>query len=59
MPSLEIALRRIQEYVLPWEDEQVRKVLPAGSFIGKTLIIEREWASGRMAVILVREALGV
>jgi hypothetical protein len=58
VPNLDEALRRIREYVLPWEDAQVRQVLPSGSFIGKTLIIEREWVSGRMTVILVRQPVG-
>jgi hypothetical protein len=33
--------------------------LPAGSSVGKILIIEREWVSGRMTVILVRKPIGV
>jgi len=59
VPDLETALRRMREYVLPWEDEQVRKVLGRGSFVGKTLIIEREWLAGRMTVILVRKPIGI
>jgi LUD domain len=59
VPDLESALRRIREYVLPWEDAQVRKVLSSGSFVGKTLIVEREWINGRMAVILVRKPIGI
>ncbi|MDA4137408.1 MAG: lactate utilization protein [Thaumarchaeota archaeon] len=59
VPDLEAALRRIRQYVLPWEDAQVRKVVPAGSFVGKILIIEREWVSGRTTVILVRKPIGV
>jgi LUD domain len=59
VPDLETALRRIREFVLPWEDAQVRKVLPAGSFVGKILIIEREWVKGRMMVILVRAPIGI
>jgi YkgG family uncharacterized protein len=59
VPDLEAALRRIRQYVLPWEDAQVRKVVPAGSFVGKILIVEREWVSGRMTVILVRKPTGV
>ncbi len=59
VPDLETALRRIREYVLPWEDAQVRKVLSSGSFVGKTLIVEREWINGRMAVILVRKPIGI
>jgi hypothetical protein len=59
VPDLETALRRIREYVFPWEDAQVRKVVPTGSFVGKTLIIEREWVAGRIVVILVRTPIGI
>src|SRR2546428_453443 len=59
VPDLETALRRIREYVLPWEDAQVRKVLNIGSFVGKILIVEREWVNGRMTVILVRKPIGI
>ncbi len=59
VPDLETALRRIREYVLPWEDAQVRMRVPAGSFVGKILIIEREWVAGRMTVILVRKPIGI
>ncbi|MGA2665783.1 MAG: LUD domain-containing protein [Nitrososphaerales archaeon] len=59
VPDLGAALKRVREYVLPWEDAQVRKAMKVGSFVGKTLIIEREWIGGRMTVILVRKPLGV
>jgi L-lactate utilization protein LutC len=59
VPDLETALRRIREYVLPWEDAQVRQVLPTGSFVGKILIVEREWVAGRVTVILVRKPVGI
>ncbi len=59
VPDLETALRRIRDYVLPWEDAQVRQRLPSGSFVGKILIIEREWVTGRMEVILVRKPIGI
>jgi len=59
VPDLEIALKRIHQYVLPWEDAQVRKVMNIGSFVGKTLLIEREWVNGRMTVILVRKPIGI
>ena len=58
-PDLETALKRIHQYVLPWEDAQVRKVMNIGSFVGKTLLIEREWVNGRMTVILVRKPIGI
>jgi len=59
VPDLDTAFRRIREYVLPWEDEQVRKVLPSGSFVAKILIIEREPVPGRMTVVLVRQPIGI
>jgi len=59
VPDLETALRRIREYVLPWEDAQVRKAMNIGSFVGKILIVEREWVDGRMTVILVRQPIGI
>ncbi len=59
VPDLEAALRRIRQYVLPWEDAQVRKVVSTGSFVGKVLIVEREWVNGRMTVILVRKPIGI
>ena len=59
VPDLDTGLRRIREYILPWEDAQVRAQVPTGSFVGKILIIEREWIAGRMEVILVREPIGV
>lgn len=59
VPDLETALRRIRDYVLPWEDAQVRKVMNIGSFVGKILLIERGWVNGRMTVILVRQLMGI
>src|SRR6266699_1318317 len=59
VPDLERALSRISDYVLPWEDAQVRKVMNIGSFVGKILLVEREWVDGRMTVILVRQPIGI
>jgi len=59
VPDLETALRRINNYALPWEDAQVRKVMNIGSFVGKILLVEREWVDGRMTVILVRQPIGI
>ena len=43
VPDLDTAMRRIHDYVLPWEDASIRERYPTiGSFVGKTLIIERE-----------------
>jgi hypothetical protein len=57
--DLDEALRRIDEEVFPYEDAVVRKRLNMGTFLGKVLIIRREWVDGRITVILVREPVGV
>jgi hypothetical protein len=44
---------------LPWEDAQVRKAMNRGSFVGKILLVEREWVDGWMIVILVRQPIGI
>ncbi len=59
VPDLESAMRRIHDYVLPWEDEKIFNATNIHSFVGKTLIIEREWQADRMTVILVREPIGI
>jgi YkgG family uncharacterized protein len=59
VPDLETAFRRIREYVQPWEESQVRKLANIGTFVGKILLIEREWVNERMTVILVREPTGI
>ncbi len=59
VPDVASALARIRDYVLPWESSQVRPVLGIDSFVGKTLIIEREWVDGRITVVLVREPVGI
>jgi hypothetical protein len=57
--DLDEALRRIDEHVFPYEDAVVRRRLNMGTFLGKVLIIRREWIDGRITVILVREPVGV
>jgi hypothetical protein len=59
VPDLETAFRRVREHVQPWEEAQVRKAINIGTFVGKILIIEREWVNERMTVILVREPIGI
>jgi hypothetical protein len=59
VPDLDAALKRIRDYVLPWEDEQVRPRIPTGTYVGKILIIEHEAVPGRMEVILVRKPIGI
>jgi hypothetical protein len=59
VPDLDEALRRIDEHVFPYEDARVRQRVNFGTFVGKILIIRREWIDGRITVILVREPVGV
>ena len=53
------AMRRIEETVFPYEDALVRERMNISTFIGKVLIIRREWVDGRITVILIREPIGV
>ena len=53
------AMRRIEEHAFPVEDADLRERLGSGTFIGKILIIRREWIDGRITFILVREPVGV
>ncbi|MGA2640843.1 MAG: LUD domain-containing protein [Spirochaetia bacterium] len=59
VPDLGSAFARIREYVLPWENSQVRAAMGIDSFVGKILIIEREWVAGRITVVLVRQPIGI
>jgi hypothetical protein len=60
-PTLNEALRRVREYVLPMEDQRQKNAgNKGGSFIGRILIFEREPAYLRrnLVLILVNEVLG-
>lgn len=59
VPTLNEAITRIREYVLPLESERVKKEMGMpGSMIGKMLIFEREMFEGRTTLVLVKEKLG-
>ena len=59
-PSLDTALARLKEYVLPLEDSRMKEVGMGGSFISKLLIVNREQAfmGRKFRVIIVKENLG-
>jgi LUD domain len=60
-PTLDDALRRVREYVLPLEDQRQKNAgNKNGTFIGRILILEREPAYLRrnLNLILVNEVLG-
>jgi YkgG family uncharacterized protein len=53
------AMTRVEKHVFPFEEANVRQRLNISTFIGKILIIRREWIDGRITMILVREPVGV
>jgi hypothetical protein len=53
------AMRRIESHVFPYEEAQVYERMQIHTFIGKVLIIRREWVDGRVTAIFVREPVGV
>ena len=55
--NLEEALRRIEEVVLPLEDERVLGVLKMHTSLNKILIVRKE-RPGRITMILVKDKLG-
>jgi hypothetical protein len=60
-PTLDAALRRVREYVLPLEDQRQKSLgNKAGSFIGRILILEREpsFLRRNLTLILVNHVLG-
>lgn len=59
VPNLDEALRRITEYVQPYEDARLREQMGIGTKLARILIIERDFNPGRTTVILVREPVGV
>ena len=56
--DLEEALRRIDEYAFPLEDARAQAAYGVHSGVNKILIINREWISDRITVVLSDEALG-
>jgi hypothetical protein len=62
VPTLEMAIRRVREYVFPHEDVRMKESTKGrmGSGIGKLLIFEREAAflGRKVIVLIVEEALG-
>ena len=61
-PSLEDAIRRVREYVLPHEDKRMRESSGGrmGSAIGKLLIIQQEapFLNRKLTLIFVNQAVG-
>ena len=58
VPDLETAFRRIEEYVIPYEEDRLN-VAHGVAKMNRTLILEGDHAPGRTTVILVRTPIGV
>jgi L-lactate utilization protein LutC len=58
VPTLEDAMKRVQEYTYPLVDEQSLQVLGVNSGINKLLVINKEVMPGRTTMIIVKEELG-
>lgn len=58
VPDLEAALRRIREYVTPYEDARLRAQMGVGTKLARVLILERDFMPGHTTVILVKEPVG-
>ncbi len=60
MPTLDAAVTRVREYVLPLEDKRMKEAGMGGSAISKLLLFEREPAfmGRKVTMILVQEKLG-
>ena len=56
--TLEEAMKRIEEYTYPLEDEHALQTLGVNSAINKMLIIHKEIMQGRTTMIIVKEELG-
>jgi L-lactate utilization protein LutC len=59
VPDIEAGLRRVREVAMPYEDARLREQLGVGTKMAKLLVIYEEPRPGRMAVVLVREPIGV
>jgi hypothetical protein len=61
VPDVETALRRVREVALPAEDARMKALGYPGSFVGKTVIFEREpeMMGRNLHLILVNEQVGV
>lgn len=57
--NLDEGMKRLYEYTLPLESDRAKKAYGVeGSFVAKTLVINKEIQAGRIKVIIVKENLG-
>jgi len=51
-------LQRIQEYVVPLEEEHMQSLYKVGTAVSKLLIVNKEIRPGRITIIIVKENVG-
>lgn len=56
--TLDEGMRRIHEYIVPLEEEHMKKLYNVGTNVSKILIVNKEFVSGRITLIFVKEKLG-
>ena len=56
--DMDEAIRRIEEYAYPREDERLRETMGFPSAVNKVLWINKEIQPGRVMMIIVKEVLG-
>jgi hypothetical protein len=59
VPDLETAFRRVEEYSYPLEDANLQEAIGRHTAINKMMIVNAEFAPGRVTVILVRQPVGL
>jgi len=59
VPDLETALRRLREYVMPYEDARLREQMGIGTKLTRILIMEMDFSPGRTTIVLVRDPIGM
>jgi LUD domain len=59
VPDLETALRRLREYVMPYEDGRLREQMGIGTKLARILIMEMDYSPGRTTIVLVRNPIGM
>jgi acyl-CoA hydrolase len=58
VPDLDAAFRRIEDYVIPYEEDRLN-VAHGVAKMNRTLILEGDHTPGRTTIILVRQPIGV
>ena len=56
--DIEEGFKRVEEYVLPLENERAMKAYGRGSGVNKELVVNKEVQPGRITMIIVKEKLG-